>query len=141
MKRILLVANQTLGGKEVNAWLRERITTEPCEVHVLVPANVDPPGWVHDEDSDRELAQRRLEDAMGRLSDLGVPVTGEVGDERPVDAVLDVLRDATFDEVVLSTLPVGMSRWVRQDVVHRIERAVSIPVTHIVAARAPAGAS
>ena len=141
MKRILLVANQTLGGEEVDAWLRERIAEEPCEVHVLVPANVDAPGWVHDEDSDRALAQQRLQDAMARLKELGVPVSGEIGDERPVDAIRDVLRATPCDEIVLSTLPIGVSRWVRQDVVHRVERYVDVPVTHIVAAKAPAAAS
>ncbi len=138
MKRILVVANQTLGGQKVMDWLRERVAQEPCAIHVLVPANVDPHGFVHDEDSDRELAQARLTEALARFGELGVEVTGEVGDERPVDAIMDVLRRGSYDEILLSTLPPGLSRWLRLDVVHRVERVVNVPVTHLVADRTPA---
>lgn len=140
MDRILLVANQTLGGDEVTSWLRQRIAQDDCELHILVPSSVDPQGWVHDEDSDRELAEQRLDDALDRFGVLGIPVTGEVGDSSPVGAVLDVLRTRDVDEIVVSTLPVGISRWVRLDLVHRIDRAVDVPVTHLVAAKAPATA-
>lgn len=140
MDRILLVANQTLGGDEVTNWLRERIAEDECELHVLVPSSVDPQGWVHDDDSDRELAEQRLEDALERFGALGIPVTGEVGDSQPVAAILDVLRSREVDEIVVSTLPVGVSRWLRLDLVHRIERSVNVPVTHLVAATTPATA-
>ena len=138
MQRILLVANQTLAGKTVRDWLRDRVEKEECAVHVLVPANVDTQSWVHDDDADHELAARRLQDALAGLEDLGVPLTGEVGDASPVDAILDVLRREQCDEIVLSTLPVGVSRWLRLDLVHRVERAVDIPVTHLVSEAAPA---
>lgn len=140
MDRILLVANQTLGGPEVTSWLQERIADDETELHILVPSSVDPQGWVHDEDSDRELAEQRLDEALVRFGSLGIPVTGEVGDNQPVSAILDVLRTREIDEIVLSTLPVGMSRWLRLDLVHRVERAVRIPVTHLAAAKAPATA-
>lgn len=140
MQRILLVANQTLGGPEVTSWLRERIAQDECELHILVPSSVDPQGWVHDDDSDRELAEQRLEEALVRFGALGIPVTGEVGDSQPVAAILDVLRSRDFDEIALSTLPVGVSRWLRLDLVHRVERAVDLPVTHLVARKAPATA-
>ncbi len=138
MNRILLVANQTLGGSRVMRSLRERVQQGPCAIHVLVPANVDAQSWVHDDDSDRALATQRLQKAVARFGELGVPVTGEVGDSRPVDAILDVLRRDRFDEILVSTLPAGVSRWLRLDLVHRIERAVSIPVAHLVAEEAPA---
>jgi hypothetical protein len=138
MRRILVVANQTLGGPQVMDWLRKRVAQEPCAIHLCVPANVDSQGWVHDEDSDHELAARRLDDALARFGELGVEVTGEVGDERPIDAIMDVLRRDTYDEILLSTLPPGVSRWLRLDLVHRVERAVTVPVTHLVAEQAPA---
>lgn len=140
MDRILLVANQTLGGAEVTAWLRERIAKEECELHILVPSSVDPQGWVHDDDSDHELAEQRLDDALVRFGALGIPVTGEVGDSQPVAAILDVLRSREVDEIVLSTLPVGVSRWLRLDLVHRVDRAVDVPVTHLVAETSPTSA-
>jgi hypothetical protein len=132
MNRILVVANQTLGGPQVMSWLRERVEQGPCAVHVLVPANVDTQSWVQDDGSDRELAADRLREGLKRFAELGVDVTGEVGDPRPMDAILDVLRREEFDEILLSTLPMGVSRWLRMDLVHRVERTVAIPVTHVV---------
>jgi hypothetical protein len=140
MKRILVVANQTLGGPNVMAWLRDQIAQQDCAIHVLVPANVDTQSWVQDDDSDRELAGDRLNEALSRFGELGVDVTGEVGDPRPMDAILDVLRRADFDEILLSTLQPGVSRWLRLDLVHRLERTVTIPVTHIVTHQAGADA-
>lgn len=138
MQRILLVANQTLGGEAVMQWLRDRSAHGPISVHVLVPATVDTQSWVHDDDSDHDLAAQRLAEAVSRFAELDVPVTGEVGDSRPVDAVLDVLRREPFDEILLSTLPPGVSRWLRLDLVHRVENAVDIPVSHVVVDRAGA---
>jgi hypothetical protein len=139
MIRILVVANQTLGGPNVMSWLRERAAREPCRIHLLVPANVDTQSWTNDDDSDRELAAQRLSEGIERFSELDSEITGEIGDPRPMDAVSDVLRREDFDEILLSTLPPGMSRWLRLDLVHRLERTVAIPVTHIVTH--PAGAA
>ncbi len=134
MKRILVVANQTLGGDELMSQLRTRVEEGPCEIHVVVPAGADPTSSFHDHASDRALATGRLTQALSRFAKLGVDVTGEVGDHRPVDAVTDVFRRGeSFDEIVVSTLPAGASRWVRLDAVSRIERAVDVPVTHVAA--------
>ena len=132
-RRILVVANQTLGGRKVMEWLRAQVQQGPCSVHVLVPANVDTQHWIHDEESDRALAETRLAECLDRFRSLDIPVTGEVGDHRPMDAILDVLNRETFDEIVVSTLPVSVSRWLRLDLVHRLQRTVLIPVTHLIA--------
>lgn len=138
MRRYLVVANQTLGGDQLMARLRSCVEEGPCAVHVVVPASADPTSSWHDHDTDRTLARGRLGEAIDRFADLGVEVTGEVGDHRPVDAVLDVLRRGVeVDEIIVSTLPAGVSRWIRLDAVSRIERAVDVPVSHIVAADAP----
>lgn len=141
MKRYLVVANQTLGGAALTRHLEERAGAGQCAFHVLVPASVDTQGWVHDDDTDRELAQQRLQQGIDRFSGLGADVTGEVGDASPVEAINDVLRRESFDEVILSTLPPGVSRWLRLDLVSRVERAVAIPVTHIVAEEVPSQGS
>ena len=141
MARYLVVANQTLGGDELLGRLREVAGEGPCDIHVLVPASADPTGSFHDEASDLGLARSRLEEAMARFGDLDATVTGEVGDHRPVDAVGDVLRRGErFDRIIVSTLPAGISRWVRLDTVSRIERAVAVPVEHIVFDPKTAGA-
>ena len=133
MGRYLVVANQTIGGDALLRRLEEAAAEDPCAIHVLVPASADPTESFHDEDADRELARRRLEEALERFAHLEATVTGEVGDHRPVDAVGDVLRrDEHFDRIIVSTLPAGVSRWLRLDAVSRIERAVDIPVEHVI---------
>lgn len=133
MARYLVVANQTLGGDALRGRLEELAGEGPCDIHVLVPASADPTESFHDEAADLGLARSRLEQALERFGDLDANVTGEVGDHRPVDAVRDVLRRGEgFDGVIVSTLPAGISRWVRLDTVSRIERAVDVPVEHII---------
>ena len=140
MDRYLVVANQTLGGDVLVARLRELVAQGPCTLHVLVPASADPTQDYHDADIERELAWQRLDEARERFARLGVDVTGEVGDHRPADAVADVLRhDPAFDRIIVSTLPSGISRWLRLDAVSRIERAVTIPVEHVSVQPARAG--
>jgi hypothetical protein len=136
MRRYLVVANRTLAGDHLMELLRERVAQGDCELHVLVPATPDPQGWTHEEGHDRALAAQRLEHAVERFRGLDVPVSGEVGDPRPVDAIMDLLRRERFDEIVLSTLPPGVSRWLGMDLISRVERAVDVPVTHVTAAPA-----
>ena len=135
MKSYLVVANQTLGGAHLLELLEERVAQGPCRIHVVVPATVDHTDWTSDQDTDRELAQRRLDLAVDRFAQLGVQVTGEVGEHLVVDTTLDVLRRDRFDEVILSTLPPGVSRWLRLDLLSRVERAVDVPVTHVIGER------
>lgn len=132
MARILVVANQTLGGEELLALLRARAEAGGS-LHVVVPASHEPGSWrPHDEWSDEEAARRRLAAAERAYGALGFQVTAEMGDASPVQAVGDALRHAgPFDEIVVSTLPAGPSRWVRMDVASRIERAFGVTVTHV----------
>jgi hypothetical protein len=84
------------------------------------------------------VAERRLASALRAFRGMGAQVTGEVGDISPVRAIADALLAAEFDEIILSTLPPGPSRWLRQDVVHRVQRTFAVPCTHIVAEPDPA---
>ena len=138
MHSILVVANRTLGGEPLLSLLQERAGHGQCRVHVLVPAGPDPRGWASTNEDDRQAAEQRLQAALRRFSALGCEVTGEVGDSRPLDAVGDVLRARAVDEVVVSTLPPGPSRWLRADLVSRLTRAVDVPVTHVIGSEQPA---
>jgi hypothetical protein len=133
MRRYLIVANRTLGGEQVLDAVRQRMQEGPCTFHVVVPASHPSSTW--SEGQVMAIAQRRLDEALARLGELGAQITGEVGDASPVRAVGDVLLREPVDEILLSTLPPGPSRWLRQDVIHRIERNYDVPVTHIVAER------
>jgi len=130
MRRYLVVANQTLKGPELEATLRSRTDAGPCSFHVVVPAT--PTGYAWTEGECVALAQERLADAMHLFRRFCDDVTGTVGDKSPFMAVLDALRsNGPVDEIILSTLPAGMSRWLRQDLPNRIRRYIDLPVTHV----------
>jgi hypothetical protein len=131
MRRYLVVGNQTLGGEHLKAKLMEKVAEGPCSFHLVVPASHPTGAWTDGEV--RAMAQRRLIAALTAFGALGADVTGEVGDASPIRAIADVLLEEPFDEIILSTLPPGPSRWLRQDVVHRIQRTFAVPCTHIVA--------
>lgn len=133
MRRYLIVANQTLGGTHLLALLQE-LTEQPSSFHVLVPAT--PPGdrlWTEAEA--RTIARRRLDDALERFRSVGIEATGEIGDERPLQAIDDALEGEPFDEIVLSTFPPGMSKWLRLDLPHRVAATYGLPVRHVIAPR------
>jgi hypothetical protein len=143
MRRYLIVANQTLGGDHLLELVRDRLDDaddEPATFHVLVPATYSHDHVFHSEGEARAIAQRRLDGALARFGELGATVTGEVGDVSPLYAIEDVLRRERFDEIILSTLPSGPSRWLRQDLPHRLARVTRTPVVHVVGrAEHPAG--
>jgi len=141
MRRYLVVANRTLGGGHLLDKVRECLAAGPCEFHVLVPASHDGRDFTWTEGHDRAAAERRLVDALARFRSAGAQADGEVGDANPLEAMRDVLRRQRFDEIILSTLPPGVSKWLGQDLPHRVEKSFRLPVTHIVATEEPAKAS
>lgn len=132
MNRYLVVANQTLGGDQLLGRLRSLIGEGPAQVHVVVPATPPREQLTWTEGEANAIAQRRLDDAMRRFATLGAEVTGEVGVAKPVDAIGNVLLEREIDVIVLSTLPPGPSKWLKQDLPHRVERKFSKPVVHVV---------
>lgn len=135
MRRYLIVANLTLGGDHLWDEVRTRMDAGPCHFHVLVPAAHPPLGGTWTEDEAHREAEQRLERMLARLHEIGAEADGEVGDIRAIDSTLDALREADYDydEVIISTLPVGVSRWLKLDLVSRLQRAVDpVPVTHVV---------
>jgi hypothetical protein len=150
MRHVLVVANQTLAGKELMAALREKVRQEPTDIWVVVPATAPAedhallasgpnlgvtPGTrdVGMHPDAFEIAQRRLEKGLSLISGLGVRVEGEVGDSDPVQAVDDVLGRLSFDEVIVSTLPHPVSHWMRSDLPAKIHRKHHLPVTTVTA--------
>jgi hypothetical protein len=132
MKRYLVVANQTLGGEHLAEAVRERVAFGDCAFHVVVPATHPPDHATYTEGADVAHAGEVLDKGLARLAELGAKATGEVGDADPLLAVTDALREAeAFDEILLSTLPAGASRWLKLDLPHRLQKAVDIPVVHL----------
>ena len=128
----VVIANQTLGGEALQDALVERARQGPSRFHVVVPARRNPRGLTWTEGASRAAAERRLAEGLRWMRSLGLQATGEVGDENPVEAVEDALRVGSYDEIVLSTLPAGVSRWLHQDLPARLRRRVHAPVALVV---------
>jgi len=138
MRRYLVVANQTLTGAPLLSELHALADRGPCSFHVVVPAT-PPKDHTWTEGEARRTARTRLDAAMSRLASDGIVATGEVGDERPQEAVQDILlRGETFDAIVVSTLPPKMSRWLKRDLVRRLESTTGLRVIHVIGQPAPA---
>ncbi len=136
MRRFLVVGNQTLGSRELRVAVRQCLREGACRFHVLVPATPPPEHFSWSEGEALAVARHHLEDALDWMHEAGAVTTGSVGDSNPVLAVTDLLAHEDFDEIILSTLPPGMSRWIRQDLPHRLGRHTDLPVRHVVASMA-----
>jgi nucleotide-binding universal stress UspA family protein len=148
VRRYLVVANQTLEGDELVRVISACAEAEPSEFFIVVPATplvemwvaavMTPYGGVQYEpeasEQARELAEERLDAAAAQLRAAGATVAGEVGDRDPVRAVEEALRARTFDEIIVSTLPGRISRWLHQDLPRRLEQ-FGMPVTHVTDAK------
>ena len=128
MSTYVIVANQTLPSATLWRAVTER-AKPGTEFHVVVPLTPVVHGLTWDEDESLKQANERLAEFLRRLQTLGVTASGEIGDRDPVQAVSDCLRTRSgIDEIMLSTLPPGISRWLGQDVAGRLGKAVPIPV-------------
>lgn len=124
---VLVVANVTAASDELLAALKRRAKRGQCGFTLLVPATGGgKPG--------REAAQKGLDAAVARIEGEGLEVEGIIGDPDPVVAVHDLWDPRRFDEIVISTLPTGASRWLALDLPHRVEKLTGVPVEHVVAA-------
>jgi hypothetical protein len=119
---VLVVANVTATSEELLVALRERAERGACRFTLVMPR----PGG----DASRE----RLAEALDRMREAGLEkVAGRVGDPDPVVAAMDLWDPMEFDEIVVSTLPTGVSRWLGLDLPHRLEKLTGVTVRHVVA--------
>jgi nucleotide-binding universal stress UspA family protein len=129
MRSYLIVANQTLTSRSLTEAITARLADGPVRTHVVVPLSPVGGRLTWDEQASREMAQTRLDEVLARLRDMGAEADGEIGDRDPVMAVRDALRGREVDEVIVSTLPRGLSRWLGEDVPSRLRDSVRVPVT------------
>jgi GABA permease len=144
MGKVLIVGNRSLGGAELGAIVADRVAQSPCAAHLVVPvpnpvasvvavggsAPDISPTLSRDIESDRRAAQEQLAFGLEWLIGLGATATGELSMDADTPAAVARLVNAHgFDEVIVSTLPTKVSRWLRQDLPCRIGRKVSVPVT------------
>ena len=122
---VLVVANVTATSDELMTALRERTEKGPCRFVLVVPAAA-------------AEGKVQLDAALEKMRAAGLEhVGGQVGDRDPVVAVMEAWDPMKFDEIVVSTLPSGSSRWLGLDLPRRLGKLTSVPVHHVVSEPRP----
>jgi GABA permease len=132
--RVLVVANETVGGEALLEEIAGRCRGRDCEILVVTPALAVSRAehWASDVDEAIELARQRMELSLLAIGELGLKARGEIGDSDPNVAIEDALRVFPADEIVISTHPPQRSRWLEHGVVERARGEIDLPVTHVV---------
>jgi GABA permease len=137
--RVLVMANQTVGSRELLDELRRIGADRTTKYHVIVPASPIETGTAAThgpldvEEATRAIAQQRLDDTLAILRTENLDADGELGDYRPLRALAGAVDSFRPDQIVIATLPPEESVWNRFDVVDRAREEHSLPVTHVVA--------
>jgi hypothetical protein len=140
---VLVVAHQTAATQGLLEAVRDRARSGPARFHLVVPRQAHGMHKVVDpQDSGEDEAGGVLAQALPMLSGAaGSEVTGSLGDAEPLMAIQDAINLGDYDEIIISTLPRKVSRWLKLDLVSKT-RALGLPVTHVEARdREPAGVS
>lgn len=133
MTEILVVANETLGGRRLRELLDQKAKTNPSlAIRLVIPQSRPRRGSVIYLQSVRDAAQVRLDLALSVLHELGFEASGEIGDSDPFQATMDAIAERKPDEIVISTLPATASGWLRRDLVERVAEASGIAVQHVI---------
>jgi hypothetical protein len=131
---VLVVAHQTAATEPLLDAVKERAARGPATFHLVVPRQPHGLAKVLDpEEYGEEEARRVLADALPKLSAVvGHEVTGSIGDSEPLAAIQDAINLGDYQEIIISTLPLGVSRWLKLDLISKA-RALGLPVTHVLA--------
>jgi GABA permease len=130
---VLVVANETVGGRALLSEIEYRCRGRNSEILVVTPAITSAvKHWLSDVDEAIDAAEARRADSVRTIEALGLRARGEVGDSDPNVAIEDALRTFPADEVIISTHPPDRSRWLERGVVRRARDDVELPVTHVV---------
>lgn len=131
--RILVIANETVGGEELLAAIKHKVEGVRAQVFVVCPAlNSKLRHWVSDEDQARIDAQNRLDHSLAVMHDAGIEARGQIGDGDPLLAIEDGIRIFAPDELIISTHPEGRSNWLERGIVDSTRERFALPVTHVV---------
>jgi hypothetical protein len=129
MARILVVANKTAESPDLLEALKAKGTEH--QYTLVVPAGGGVLERAADPDAAREHTEPHLTAALEKFRAAGFNIEGTVGDSDPVAAVQDAANFNEFDEIVISTMPLHVSKWVKLDLPSKAQRATGLPVTHV----------
>ena len=132
MARILVLANETIGGAALLDAIRGRHQQGDAHFYVVVPQSKPRHGNVIYDEAVRDSAQVRVDLALAFMRDEGIDGSGEVGDADPFLAATDAIGTHGIDEIIISTLPAVTSGWLKRDLPERLELQSGLPVKHIV---------
>jgi hypothetical protein len=124
-RNVLVVANVTATSDELLSALRERAQRGPAAFTLVVPATPFGGG--------RQAAAAKLAEALAQFREAGLEATGEVGAGDPIVAVTDVWDPKRYDEIIVSTLPLNVSKWLHAGLPERIAKLTDASITHVVA--------
>jgi hypothetical protein len=131
--RVLVVANRTAESPELLNALRERQARGPCEFTLLVPSTPHGLAWAADPDAGHDAAEHHREAFVDELRTEGLNVAdAKLGDPDPLAAIEDECNFHDYDELIVSTLPLKLSKWLRVDLPRKARAATGLPVTHVV---------
>jgi hypothetical protein len=130
--RVLVVANETLGGRKLIDAVKARSERGPAEFIVIAPQNRPRFGNVIYDETVRRAAENRVEATLAALREAGVEARGEIMDPDPYAAVMDAVGEFSPSEIIISTHPETRSGWLRRSLVERLEEETGLPVEHVV---------
>jgi hypothetical protein len=133
MKTILVVANETLGGRQLIDAVRKRVSEGDSRFVLCVPQTRPKAGLVIYDDAVFDAAQARVDLALEFVHAEGIDAVGEVGDPDPYTATMDAVHEHHPSEIIISTYPETRSGWLRRDLLERVRQASGLPVEHVVA--------
>jgi len=131
-RKILVVANETVGGTALIEAVKRHSDAGDVSVHVVCPQNAPKHGYVIQDSTVTEAAENRLGLTLAQLRENGLEATGEVMDPDPYAAIMDAMGESHYDEIIVSTHPETHSGWLRQDLVSRVAKDAGVPVEHVV---------
>jgi hypothetical protein len=133
VKTILVVANETLGGRSLLDAVRSQAAEGDVRFVICVPQNRPRSGLVVYDDAVFDAAQVRVDLAVEFIRAEHIDAIGEVGDPDPYTATIDAVHAYRPSEIIISTYPETRSGWLRRDLIDRVRDASGLPVEHVIA--------
>jgi hypothetical protein len=134
---VLVMANRTAESPELLEALKSRAADGNCEFTLLVPSTPHGLDWAADMEAGESEAKHHREAFVEELRGEGLDVKdAKIGDPDPLAAAQDAVNFGDFDEVIVSTLPLKLSKWLKLDLPSKVRAATGLPVTHVVASDA-----